>query len=178
MRRDIRRSVEYPHPVPRVWRALTDPDAMAVWLMRNDFKPVIGHRFQFRTDPAPGFDGIVDCEVLEIDEPRLLRISWRGGPVDATVTWQLSPTPNGTRLDFAMEGFEGPKAVGVSVLLGAGFAGMYGRDLPAVLTRMERGHGYGPPRGTAPAVACTPTRYQRLRTRAAALLATGRRNRP
>lgn len=30
----------------------------------NDFEPRIGHRFQFRTEPAPGFDGVVNCEVL------------------------------------------------------------------------------------------------------------------
>jgi uncharacterized protein YndB with AHSA1/START domain len=61
---DIDETANYPHPVERVWAALTSSDALAVWLMPNDFKPVVGHRFTFRTKPAPGFDGIVHCEVL------------------------------------------------------------------------------------------------------------------
>ena len=46
-------------PVEQVWRALTDPDLLARWLMPNDFKPVVGHQFTFRTEPVPqhGFDG-------------------------------------------------------------------------------------------------------------------------
>src|SRR5262249_37620569 len=54
------------HPPARVWRALTDPDLLARWLMPNDFRPAAGHRFTFRTDPRPGFDGIVHCEVLTL----------------------------------------------------------------------------------------------------------------
>lgn len=154
MRRDIRRTITCRHPVDRVWRALTDPAALAVWLMRNDFRPEVGHEFTFVTNSAPGFDGIVHCRVLDLDEPRLMRLSWRGGPVDATVTWRLSPLPlgtatgtiDGTRLDFAMEGFEGYAAVLTSYLLGAGLRGMYARDLPAVLDRIAAGSSYGEPR--------------------------------
>nr|BFE87558.1 hypothetical protein GCM10020093_101590 [Planobispora longispora] len=69
-----------PHPPAKVWRALTDSDLLARWLMPNDFKPVVGHRFTFATQPVPrvGFDGIIRCEVLEIDDGRLLRIGWAG----------------------------------------------------------------------------------------------------
>ncbi len=54
-----------PRPAEQVWRALTDPDLLARWLMPNDFKPVVGHLFTFRTEPVPqhGFDGIVHCQV-------------------------------------------------------------------------------------------------------------------
>lgn len=171
MRRDIRRSVTYRHPVDRVWRALTDPEALAVWLMPNDFVPRVGHRFQFRTDPAPGFDGIVDCEVLALDPPRLLQVSWDGGPVDATVTWQLAPVADGTRLDFAMTGFEGPKAVAVSAVLGAGFAGMYRRNLPTVLDRLAAGRAPGAARDEGE---CQPGLRDRVLARVAAVL-PGRR---
>ena len=34
------------HPPARVWRALTDPDLLATWLMRNDFRRVVGHRLR------------------------------------------------------------------------------------------------------------------------------------
>jgi uncharacterized protein YndB with AHSA1/START domain len=93
----------------RVWQALTDPAKLAVWLMPNDFEPTVGHRFTFRTDPVPqgGFDGVVSCEVLEIDPQRLLRISWAGGPtMKTTVTWRLHPEGRGTRLFLDHEGFD------------------------------------------------------------------------
>ena len=57
----------FPHPPERVWRALTDRDELALWLMPNDFLPVIGHKFEFRVKPQWGWRGIVDCEVLEVD---------------------------------------------------------------------------------------------------------------
>jgi uncharacterized protein YndB with AHSA1/START domain len=77
---------------------------MADWLMPNDFTPELGHCFQFRTKPVPGFDSIVNCKVLEINPPRKLVLSWRGGPLDTTVSfnWKRSreghdyglPTPD------------------------------------------------------------------------------------
>ena len=98
-----------PYPPGNVWRALTDPAKLAVWLMPNDFEPTVGHRFTFRTDPVPGtgFDGVVTCEVLEIRPQRLLRISWSGGAaMRTTVTWRLHPEGRGTRLFLDHEGFD------------------------------------------------------------------------
>ena len=65
----IRTDSFFPHPPEKVWRALTDPELLASWLMPNDFEPRVGHQFTFRTDPVPAhdFDGIVRCEVLELD---------------------------------------------------------------------------------------------------------------
>lgn len=142
--RSIRREVVYPHPPERVWRALTDSEALAQWLMPNDFQPLVGHRFQFRTDPAPGFDGIVDCEVLEVREPSRLRYTWVGGPVDTVVTFQLEPTPTGhTRLHFEQSGFQGLRSVLVSLILGAGFRKIYKRLLPKVLEAIASGRFSG-----------------------------------
>ncbi|MER6829051.1 SRPBCC domain-containing protein [Streptosporangium sp. NPDC000563] len=96
------------HPPARVWRALTDTDLLARWLMPNDFKPVVGHRFTFRTEPKPkhGFDGVVHCEVLDLEPERLLRLSWRGGRLDTTVVWRLEPEGRGTRLFLEHAGFD------------------------------------------------------------------------
>lgn len=96
------------HPPARVWRALTDPVLLAKWLMPNDFRAVVGHRFTFLTDPRPnvGFDGVVHCEVLAVEPERLLRISWRGGTLDTTVTWTLAPEGRGTRLFLEHDGFD------------------------------------------------------------------------
>ena len=73
-----------PHPPERVWQALTDPALLARWLMPNDFKPVIGHVFTFRTEPVPqhGFDGVVHCTVLTLEPPRLMRFT--GGRASST----------------------------------------------------------------------------------------------
>ncbi|MFG2056081.1 SRPBCC domain-containing protein [Micromonospora sp. NPDC048930] len=96
------------HPPTKVWQALTDSDLLARWLMPNDFRPVPGHRFTFRTTPRPdqGFDGLVHCELLELDEPHRLRWSWRGGRLDTVVTWTLVPEGRGTRLFLEHAGFD------------------------------------------------------------------------
>ena len=103
--------VEYdlPHPPAKVWRALTESVLLAAWLMPNDIRPVVGHRFTFTAAPMPGWDGIVHCEVLEVDPERRLRYSWCGGApesrLDSTVTWTLTPAPQGTRLVLEHAGF-------------------------------------------------------------------------
>ena len=106
--RTIRVDVFLGHPAARVWQALTDPDLLARWLMPNDFRLVPGHQFTFRTQPRldAGFDGVVHCQVLAIEPERLLRISWRGGRLDTTVTWTLAPEGHGTRLFLEHDGFD------------------------------------------------------------------------
>ena len=96
MKRDLRRQVVYPHPIEKVWRAVTDAELLGAWLMPNDFKPEVGHRFTFTTEPAPGFDGVVHCEVLDVQAPHLVRYSWRGGPIDTVLTMHLESVASGT----------------------------------------------------------------------------------
>jgi uncharacterized protein YndB with AHSA1/START domain len=74
----------YPYPPERVWRALTDRQALAEWLMPNDFQPTVGHKFQFNVGPQWGWRGYVDCVVLEVDVPRRLSYSWEGDPKHPT----------------------------------------------------------------------------------------------
>jgi uncharacterized protein YndB with AHSA1/START domain len=140
VKRSIHLSREYPHPPELVWRALTEPELIADWLMKTDFAPELGRRFTLRTDPAPGFDGVVHCEVLELDPPRRMRWSWRGGSIDTSVSFTLSPVAvgavEGTRLEVEHTGFEGLAPVLVSFILGAGNKRIYGRRLPAVLDRL------------------------------------------
>jgi uncharacterized protein YndB with AHSA1/START domain len=108
--------VEYqlPRPPAKVWRALTEPALLGAWLMANDIRPVVGHKFTFRAQPMPGWDGIVHCEVLEVDAPARLRYSWRGGPeesrLDTTVTWTLTATAGGTLLRLEHAGFTAKNA--------------------------------------------------------------------
>ena len=102
---------EFAHPPEKVWRALTHPELMAEWLMKNDFKPVVGHKFNFRADPVPGWNGVTDCQVLVIDAPRKLSYSWADSGGDAAtgvktvVTFTLTPTKAGTLLRMEQAGF-------------------------------------------------------------------------
>ncbi len=98
---------DFPYPPEKVWRVLTESDLIGRWLMPNDFVARVGHRFTFRTDPMPkfDFDGIIHCEVLEVEPPRRLRYSWRGGNLDTIVTWTLTPVATGTLLELKHAGF-------------------------------------------------------------------------
>jgi uncharacterized protein YndB with AHSA1/START domain len=103
--------IEYdlPHPPAKVWRTLTEPALLAKWVMPNDMRAEVGHRFQFRTEPSAWWDGIVECEVLEATAPAVLSYTWKSGPantpLDTVVTWRLTPTPAGTKLVLTHDGF-------------------------------------------------------------------------
>ncbi|WP_219471810.1 SRPBCC family protein [Nonomuraea rhizosphaerae] len=108
-KRAIRLDQFLAHPPAKVWRALTEPELVARWLMPNDFQAVVGHRFTFTTKPveSTGFEGVVHCQVLELEPEKLLRISWSDGRnADWTVTWRLEGEGRGTRLFLDHEGFD------------------------------------------------------------------------
>ena len=111
----------YPSPVSAVWRALTDPAEISLWLMETDFAPVVGHAFTFRTRPRPGFDGIVRCKVLEIEPERRLSYSWLGGGIDTVVTWTLAPHGEGTAVKLVHAGFAGGRGMLVRTILASGW---------------------------------------------------------
>jgi uncharacterized protein YndB with AHSA1/START domain/DNA-binding transcriptional ArsR family regulator len=83
-------------PIEKVWFALTDSNTLSKWIMENDFKPVVGHKFQFRMKPTEGWNGIIDCEVLEVDEPHRLSYTWVSLGESNTVTWTLKQDDDGT----------------------------------------------------------------------------------
>jgi uncharacterized protein YndB with AHSA1/START domain len=124
-----------PYPAEKIWRVLTDPVLIARWLMPNDFAPIAGHVFNFRTKPMGGWDGIVDCEVLEIEPCRLLRYSWEGGAktnpnygsrLVSTVTWTLTAVDGGTRVRMVHDGF-GPANDAAYDAMHPGWARVLGR---------------------------------------------------
>jgi uncharacterized protein YndB with AHSA1/START domain len=115
--RDITVEALLAHPPDTVWKALTTSEMIADWLMPNDFAPVKGKRFTFKTKPIGNWDGIVECEVLEIETNRKLVYSWVGGSdanpgygskLDSVVTWTLTPVEAGTRLRMVHSGFRSP----------------------------------------------------------------------
>jgi len=87
-------------PPERLWRALTQPHLLEEWLMKTDFQPVVGHRFDFRADW-----GAVSCQVMEVEPQRTLTYSWGALGVDTIVTWTLTPTGSGTHLRMEQSGF-------------------------------------------------------------------------
>jgi uncharacterized protein YndB with AHSA1/START domain len=107
MARTLVFTAEYPHPPEKVWAGVATSDALAKWLMKNDFEPVVGRAFQFRAKPVGGWSGVVDCQVLEMDAPRHMKWSWKSDKIDTTVTFTLTPSPGGTRLRLVHDGFRG-----------------------------------------------------------------------
>jgi uncharacterized protein YndB with AHSA1/START domain len=114
MAKVIKHQYFFAHPVATVWEYLTNSELMGQWLMKNDFKPIIGHEFQFRTGGKANlnFDGIFYCKVLSIDPFKTLSYSWNCGPgegritLESVVTWQLEPKDNGTEVFLDHRGFD------------------------------------------------------------------------
>jgi uncharacterized protein YndB with AHSA1/START domain len=96
---------EVPFPPEKVWRALTQSHLIAEWLMKNDFKADVGHHFSFRADPQPNWNGVVDCEVLEIEPNKRLSYAWGALGLESVVTWTLTATSTGTHLRMEQSGF-------------------------------------------------------------------------
>lgn len=86
---------QYTTSIEKAWSALTDSSKLAKWITENDFKPVVGHRFQFRHQPSEYWDGIVDGEVLVVEGPNRLSYSWATGDERHTVTWTLQDLGEG-----------------------------------------------------------------------------------
>jgi uncharacterized protein YndB with AHSA1/START domain len=97
---------EVPYPPEKVWRALTQPHLIAEWLMKNDFKPDVGHAFSLRMDPQPGWSGVIECRVLVVEPNRSLSYTWGALGLESVVTWTLTPTATGTRLRMEHSGFQ------------------------------------------------------------------------
>ncbi|MGC1712214.1 MAG: SRPBCC domain-containing protein [Methyloceanibacter sp.] len=91
---------EIPYPPEKIWRALTQPHLIEEWLMRNDFEPVVDHRFNLRADW-----GAVDCKVLAVEPYKMLSYTWAAMGLESVVTWTLIPTSTGTQLRMEQSGF-------------------------------------------------------------------------
>lgn len=102
---------QMPHPPKKIWRALTQGPLIEQWLMKNDFEPAVGHRFRFRAEPMPHWNGVTDCEVLVVEPYERLSYSWNASGTEALdglktiVTWTLTPTGTGVLLRMEQSGF-------------------------------------------------------------------------
>jgi len=91
---------EIPYPQERIWRALTQPHLIEEWLMKNDFEPVVDHRFNLSADW-----GAVDCRVLAVEPNKTLSYTWAAYDLESVVTWTLTSTSTGTHLRMEQSGF-------------------------------------------------------------------------
>ena len=96
---------EFPVPPDKLWRALTQPHLIEEWLMKNDFKPVVGHSFSLRMDPQPNWNGVIDCQVLVVEPNKTLSYAWGALGLESAVTFTLTATPTGTHLRMEQTGF-------------------------------------------------------------------------
>ncbi len=98
---------DLPHAPAKVWRALTDPALLSEWLL-----PVVGLRldpgaeFAFNAPPQPGWDGLVQCRMVDVEELRKISWTWVVGDLDTKVTFTLTPTDTGTHLALVQSGFK------------------------------------------------------------------------
>lgn len=97
---------QYTSTIEQVWSALTDSSKLAKWITDNDFTPVVGHQFQFRHQPYEYWDGIVNGEVLAVEEPNRLSYVWSSGDEKQTLTWTLEDLGDGkVSLQLEQTGF-------------------------------------------------------------------------
>jgi uncharacterized protein YndB with AHSA1/START domain len=131
---------EFAHPPEKVWRALTQPALLEEWLMKNDFQPVAGHKFNFRAQPMPQWNGVTDCKVLIVEPNKRLSYTWDASGEEAAngtktvVTWTLTPTAKGVHLRMEQAGFR-PEDEGFFQGANYGWQKMLG-TLEGLLARM------------------------------------------
>lgn len=114
METEIKNEWIYEQSPNEVWEYLTQADLLALWLMPNNFEPILGHEFEFRTKPIPSLDldGIMHCKVLEIIPFEKLVYTWKAGSgdgifsLDTVVEWTLKKYGNGTKLVLKHSGFK------------------------------------------------------------------------
>ncbi len=95
----------FPHPPEKLWRALTESRLLAEWLLNNDFELTAGRKFQFRREPMPHWNGVIDCKVLVVEPLKRLSYTWGSLGLETVVEWMLTPAEDGTHLRMEQSGF-------------------------------------------------------------------------
>ena len=95
----------FAHPPQKLWRALTEGSLLAEWLLKNDFEPMVGRRFQFRSEPMPQWDGLINCEVLVVEPLKRLSYRWNALGLESVVLFTLTADKGGTHVRMEHSGF-------------------------------------------------------------------------
>lgn len=85
-----------PHPLTKVWAAITESDRLAEWLAEGEIEPRVGGRVHLAftvVDPP----AILETTVIEADPPRLISFPF-GGEADGVVRIELAEAEGGTLL--------------------------------------------------------------------------------
>jgi uncharacterized protein YndB with AHSA1/START domain len=89
----------YPHPIERVWRAITDPKEFGIWFIPGSIELSAGGAYRFGGD-NPDFAG----HIVAIDPPHLIRFGGAARPIEGGENgwfqYQLSEVEGGTRTVF------------------------------------------------------------------------------
>ena len=91
---------DVPQSTGNVWQALTQSPILAKWLMKTDFKPIVGHAFKFTADW-----GTVDGKVLTALPKKKLSYTWAAYGLKSVVTWTVTPKGAGTHIRMVQAGF-------------------------------------------------------------------------
>jgi uncharacterized protein YndB with AHSA1/START domain len=119
VKEQIKLNIFYPHPPEKVWQALTDCRILNTWMMSNNFKPCLGHKFKFEgegcggflripnrvveSNSLPGIKTIIHCEVVELEKPKRLAYTWQDEITrePSLVIWKLNPVEGGTQIQLS-----------------------------------------------------------------------------
>lgn len=99
----------YPVSIEKVWKAITDRDAMQKWYFDfQEFRAEIGFEFRFWGGPADDRQYLHICEITEVVPNRKLSYTWRydGYPGQTVVSFELSPEGSGTKVKLSHKGLE------------------------------------------------------------------------
>lgn len=136
MAREIVLEAFYPYPPERVWQAVATSEGLAAWFCPNNFKPEVGHKFQFVSKPQAGWNGIMACEVQEITPPSKIVYTFGSNMLsDTLVTWTLEAAPGGTKLRLEHTGFKGLGALLLRPMLKSGWRKHMNTSLRSALER-------------------------------------------
>jgi uncharacterized protein YndB with AHSA1/START domain len=136
---------EYPHSVEKLWHALTDSELVPLWTSTGrggrpeGFKAEVGNHFRLVGKAVPGWNGVVDCEVLAVERPVMLRHTWQGDEREPSiVTWRIDRSSTGCRLTYDHTGFQGIDGIIMSkFVLGPIRRRMLRTGLPLVLDAID-----------------------------------------
>ena len=161
MKRDLKFEAVYPYTPEQVWKALTDPQALADWLLSNDFEPRLGHKFQFRSNTGSDLTGVIDCEIVELNPPKRLSYAWRGGNQDTVVSFTLQPVAKGTLLVLEHSGFVLTEGTMATNIMSSGWEKKIKTTLPHVIAVMVEGPAASGAWSGSPGITDLLARYER-----------------
>lgn len=147
MSKTLKKERFYPVRPDVVWEAITNPAALAEWLMPNSFRAEVGASFEFRTDPtAICGSGLTRCKVIELVPCKRMVWTWhrdadvKSSTPPMTITWTLAEEHGGTRLVLEQAGLEHQSWL-IRILMSIGWGMMLRRSLSKVIANISVADG-------------------------------------